>query len=263
MEHAENMQLPGIRVVVTGAASGIGRTVAKRFLKAGAAVHVCDVDPDALADLAETTPAISRTRADVGSENDVELLFTEVESRLGGLDVLVNNAGPGGPTLPVDEISFEQWRGCLSPNLDGLFLCTRRATPLLKREGAGSIVNMSSVSGLFGSPLRSAYAAAKWAVLGLTKTWASELGPYGIRVNAVCPGGVAGERLDRQMNELADARGVPFEEVASEWKRQASLRTFIDPDDIADLILFLCSPASKRITGTVVPIDGHLETLVG
>jgi NAD(P)-dependent dehydrogenase (short-subunit alcohol dehydrogenase family) len=257
------MQLPGLRVVITGAASGIGRTVAGRFVAAGASVHVCDIDPDAIAALAEAAPEISSTIADVSSPKDVDRVFEDAEAHMGGLDTLINNAGPGGPTLPVDELSVEEWRACLGGNLDGMFLCTRRAAPLLKREGAGSIVNMSSVSGLFGSPLRSPYAAAKWAALGLTKTWASELGPHGIRVNAVCPGGVGGERLDRQMQDLADSRGVAFEEVATEWKQQASLRTFIDPDDIADLILFLCSPAAKRITGAVVPIDGHLETLVG
>jgi NAD(P)-dependent dehydrogenase (short-subunit alcohol dehydrogenase family) len=208
-------------------------------------------------------PEISSTRADVGSEQDVERLFEEVRLQLGGLDALVNNAGPAGPTLPVDELSFEDWRACLGGNLDGAFLCTRRAAPLLKHEGAGSIVNMSSVSGLYGSPLRSPYAAAKWAILGLTKTWASELGPFGIRVNAVCPGGVAGERLDRVMQELADERGVPFDDVANEWKKQASLRTFIEPDEIANLVLFLSSSLSSRITGAVIPIDGHLETLVG
>lgn len=257
------MQLSGMRVVITGAASGIGQVVAKRFLDADARVHICDIDADALAVLREETPEISSTLANVGSEEDVERVFEEARLQLGGLDALINNAGPSGPTLPVDELPFEDWRTCLSGNLDGPFLCTRRAAPLLKHEGAGSIVNMSSVSGLYGSPLRSPYAAAKWAVLGLTKTWAAELGPYGIRVNAVCPGGVAGERLDRVMQDLANDRGVPFEEVADEWKSQASLRTFIEPDEIANLVLFLCSPLSVRITGAVIPIDGHLETLVG
>ena len=257
------MRLSGSRVVITGAARGIGRTVAERFVDAGARVHICDIDAEALAAAREEAPDISATLADVGSEEDVGRLFDDAVERLGGLDALVNNAGPSGPTIPVDELSFEDWRACLGGNLDGAFLSTRAAAPLLKREGSGSIVNMSSVSGLYGSPLRSPYAAAKWGVLGLTKTWASELGPYGIRVNAVCPGGVAGPRLDRVMHDLADQRGVPFEEVSDEWKRQASLRTFIEPDEIANLVLFLCSPLSAGITGAVIPIDGHLETLVG
>ena len=246
------MRLSGARVVITGAATGIGRTVAGRFVEAGAGVHICDIDADALAAAREEVPGISTTLADVGSERDIDRLFDEAVGRLGGLDILVNNAGPSGPTVPVDELTY-----------DGAFLSTRAAAPHLKKAGAGAIVNMSSVSGLFGSPLRSPYAAAKWAILGLTKTWASELGPYGIRVNAVCPGGVAGPRLDRVMQELADERGVPFEAVSDEWKTQASLRTFIEPDEIANLVLYLCSPMSAGITGAIVPIDGHLETLVG
>ena len=257
------MRLSGSRVVITGAATGIGRTVAERFVEAGAGVHICDIDADALAAAEEDVPGISATLADVGSERDIDRLFDDAVNRLGGLDVLVNNAGPSGPTVPVDELTYEDWRACISGNLDGAFLSTRAAAPHLKKAGAGAIVNMSSVSGLFGSPLRSPYAAAKWAILGLTKTWASELGPYGIRVNAVCPGGVAGSRLDRVMQELADERGVPFEEVSDEWKMQASLRTFIEPDEIANLVLYLCSPLSAGITGAIVPIDGHLETLVG
>ena len=257
------MRLSGSRVVVTGAATGIGRTVAERFLEAGAAVHICDIDAEALAAAREEVPGISTTLADVGSERDIDRLFEEAIARLGGLDILVNNAGPSGPTVPVEELTYEDWRACISGNLDGAFLSTKAAAPHLKSAGAGAIVNMSSVSGLFGSPLRSPYAAAKWAILGLTKTWASELGPYGIRVNAVCPGGVAGPRLDRVMQELADERGVPFREVSDEWKMQASLRTFIEPDEIANLVLYLCSPLSAGITGTIVPIDGQLETLVG
>ena len=257
------MRLSGSRVVITGAATGIGRTVAERFVEAGAGVHICDIDAGALAAAREEAPGISATLADVGSEEDIDRLFGEAVERLGGLDVLVNNAGPSGPTVPVDELTYRDWRACISGNLDGAFLSTRAAAPHLKKAGTGAIVNMSSVSGLFGSPLRSPYAAAKWASLGLTKTWASELGPHGIRVNAVCPGGVAGPRLDRVMQELADERGVPFKEVSDEWKMQASLRTFIEPDEIANLVLYLCSPLSAGITGAIVPIDGHLETLVG
>ncbi|MCY4370402.1 MAG: SDR family oxidoreductase [bacterium] len=234
------MRLSGSRVVITGAATGIGHTVAERFVEAGAGVHIYDIDAGALVAAREELPGISTTLADVGSEEDIDRLFGEAVERLGGLDVLVNNAGPSGPTVPVDELTYRDWRACISGNLDGAFLSTRAAEPHLKKAGKGAIVNMSSVSGLFGSPLRSPYAAAKWALLGLTKTWASELGPHGIRVNAVCPGGVAGPRLDRVMQELADERGVPFQEVSDEWKTQASLRTFIKPDEIADLVLYLC-----------------------
>ena len=256
------MRFDGTRVVISGAASGLGWTVATKFAEEGAKVHLCDIDADAVAQAVQT-PGITGSVTDVGSEQAVESLFEDAVANLGGVDVLVNNAGPSGATAPVDELSYDEWRACLAGNLDGAFLCTRAATEHLKNAGSGSIVNMSSVSGLYGSPLRGAYAAAKWAIIGLTKTWASELGPFGIRVNAVAPGGVAGPRLDRVMQDLADERGVEFDDVADEWKRQASLRTFIEPAAIADLVLFLCSEESSRITGTVIPIDGHLETLVG
>ena len=147
------MRLSGSRVVITGAATGIGRTVAGRFVEAGARVHICDIDAEALATAQEEVPGISGTLADVGSERDIDRLFDDAVKRLGGLDVLVNNAGPSGPTVPVDELTYQDWRACISGNLDGAFLSTRAAAPLLKSAGSGCIVNMSSVSGLFGSPL--------------------------------------------------------------------------------------------------------------
>ena len=253
--------LTGKRVVVTAGAAGIGRAVAEAFLGAGARVHVCDVDPTALAALESAAPSLGFTQADVADVAQVDQLFEDVMRRLGGLDVLVNNAGIAGPTGPVETLPPEGWRRTLAVNLDGAFLCARRAVPLLKQAGAGSIVNIASTAALFGYPMRSPYAASKWALLGLTKTLAMELGPFGIRVNAICPGGVEGPRIDHVIEEAARARGVPAETIRQTYLRQTSLRVFVRAEDVARLALFLCSDAGARISGQSLAVDGHTESL--
>ena len=254
--------LHGKRIVVTAGAAGIGRSIAEAFLEAGARVHVCDVDPAALAALdSAAVPSPGFTRADVADVAQVDQLFEDVARSLGGLDVLVNNAGIAGPTGPVEAVSPEDWRRTLAVNLDGAFLCSRRAVSLLKQSGAGSIVNIASSAALFGYPMRAPYAASKWALLGLTKTLAMELGPFGIRVNAICPGGVDGPRIDRVIEEAARARGVPSETIRQTYLRQTSLRTFVRPEDVASLALFLCSDAGARISGQSLAVDGHTESL--
>ena len=194
------MQLAGLvgtRVIVTAGASGIGKVIAKRFAEAGASVFTCDIDGEAVEALSADEPEIGVTVADVSSADDVDRLFAEAHSHLGGLDVLVNNAGIGGPVACVEEMALDGWQRTLDVNLTGAFLCTRRAVPPLKQQRSGCIVNMSSHYGLLGGPTRSPYVASKWALIGFTKTIAMELGPFGIRANALCPGGVEGDRLER------------------------------------------------------------------
>jgi NAD(P)-dependent dehydrogenase (short-subunit alcohol dehydrogenase family) len=249
------------RVAVTAAATGIGRAIGEAFLAAGARVHVCDVDGERLAEFRESAPALGTTPADVAEPAQVARLFDEVEAHLGGLDVLVNNAGIAGPAGPVEDCAPEDWRRTLAVGLDGTFYCLRRAVPLLKRAGGGSIVNISSTAGLMGYPLRAPYTAAKWAVIGLTKSLAVELGPFGIRANAICPGSVDGPRMDRVIAAEAEARGLKPEEVRESYQRNVSLRTFIDAGDIADTALFLASDAGARISGQALAVDGHTESL--
>jgi NAD(P)-dependent dehydrogenase (short-subunit alcohol dehydrogenase family) len=177
-----------LRVLDTAGASGIGRVIAETFVIQGAVVHVCDIAEHYLAEIASSVPRIGTTRADVSDERQVDLLVERVVDHLGGLDVLINCAGIAGPTAPVEEIRLEDWQQTLAVNITGQFLCVRRAVPLLKQAGGGSIVNISSVAGRLGFPLRTPYAASKWAVVGLTKTLAAELGPHGIRANAIRPG---------------------------------------------------------------------------
>jgi len=251
--------LSGARVVVTAGGSGIGRVIAATFAEAGARVFTCDVDAGLVEDLRSAGPAIGATVADVSDEADVDRLFDGALAHLGGLDVLVNNAGVGGPVACVENVPLEQWRRTLDVNLTGAFLCTRRAVPLLKEQRNGCVVTMSSHYGLFGGPTRSPYVASKWALIGFTKTLAMELGPFGIRANAICPGGVEGERLERIIRLEAGEKGLTCEQLREDWVRGCSLRTFVTPDDVAAMILFLCSEQGARISGQAIAVDGHTE----
>lgn len=252
----------GRRVVITGAGAGIGRAIALAYLGAGARVHVCDRDAEALKVLLRSAGGdIAGTVADVTSEADVAHFFEAALDRLGGLDVLVNNAGTAGPTGPVETLDLDGWRRTLAVNLDGMFLCARAAVPALRRAGGGSILNLSSTAGLHGYPLRSPYAAAKWGVIGFTRTLAMELGPAGIRVNAVCPGSVRGDRIDGVIAAQAAARGMTEDAIREHWLRQISLRTFVEAEDVAALTLFLTSRAGAKISGQALPVDGHTEGL--
>ena len=249
------------RVVVTAAAQGIGRAMAEAFLAAGARVHVCDLEAARLDAFRGAAPALGTTVADVAAPPEVARLFAEAEDRLGGLDVLINNAGIAGPVGPVEDCAIEDWRRTIAVGLDGAFHCLRHAVPLLKAAGGGSIINISSTAGLMGYPLRAPYTAAKWALVGLTKSLAVELGPFGIRVNAICPGSVDGPRMERVIAAEAEARGLAAEQVRERYLRNVSLRTFIDGGDIADMALFLACDAGAKISGQALAVDGHTESL--
>ena len=245
-----NESLQGVRALVTGGGAGIGKAITACLRREGAQVLVVDLDPT-------TDPDVV---ADVSATDGVERAFAMVAERLGGLDLLVNNVGVAGPTAAVEEMDPDDFDRCVQVNLGSAFRCTRSAVPLL-RERKGSIVNISSTAGLFGYPLRSPYAAAKWAVIGLTKTWAMELGADGIRVNAICPGSVGGLRMDGVIEREAAARGVEPAEIRRAYEQQVSMQSFIDARDIGETIAFLASPAARFISGQVISVDGHTETL--
>ena len=253
--------LAGKRVMVTAGARGIGRAIALAFHDAGARVEVCDVEAEALEAFAAEAPGVGTTCADVSDEAAVEGFFDEALGRLGGLDVLVNNAGITGPTAPVEEVAFADWQATVAVNLDGCFLCSRKAAPILKEAGQGAIINLSSTAGLFGYPLRTPYASAKWAVIGFTKSLAAELGPHGVRVNAICPGPVEGERMVRVIAAQSAARGIEEAEIRRDYEESVSLRRFVTVEDIAATALFLCSDAGAAISGQAIPVDGHTESL--
>jgi NAD(P)-dependent dehydrogenase (short-subunit alcohol dehydrogenase family) len=242
----------GLRVMVTAGGAGIGRVIAKTFLDAGARVHTCDVDPKTGAD----------TLADVSKLADVDRLFDDAMRKLGGLDVLVNNAGIAGPTAKVEDIRPEDWDRCIAIDLSGMFYCTRKAMPLIKAAGGGSIVNLSSAAGRHGFPQRSPYSAAKWGVVGFTKSLAVEAGPDKVRVNAILPGIVEGDRIERVIAEKAKAHGVSHEAFREKFLETTSLRSTVSPQDIANMALFLCTSAGASITGQALAVDGDVRYLV-
>ncbi len=250
-----------MRVVVTAAATGIGRVITETLLAAGARVHVCDLNESALSALQEAHPTLGTTLADVAQPTAIEQLFAEAQAHLGGLDMLVNNAGIAGPTGPIETLTLADWEQTLAVNITSQFLCSHHAVPLLKAAGGGLIVNLASAAGLFGFPNRTPYAASKWAVVGFTKSLAMEVGPANIRVNAICPGLVEGERIDRVIAAKAAAEERTLAETRAQITQQNSLRTFVTAQDVANMILFLASPAGSKISGQALQIDGNTETL--
>jgi NAD(P)-dependent dehydrogenase (short-subunit alcohol dehydrogenase family) len=251
----------GLRVLVTAGAAGIGRAIAQTFLDHGARVHVCDIDTAALAAAKRELPAVTQTVADVANLVDVDRLFVDARRELGGLDVLVNNAGIAGPTARVEDIRTEDWDRCIAVDLNGMFYCTRLAMPLLKAAGGGSIINLSSAAGRLGFPRRTPYAAAKWAVVGFTKSLAMEAGPYRVRVNCIQPGMVAGERIDRVLDARARAKGISLDEERELSLQTVSLRTFVSAQDIANMALFLATDAGKHVTGQALAVCGDVQVL--
>jgi len=245
------------RVVVTAGAGGSGRAMVDAFVADGARVHVADL-PGAGAGLPE---AVGRSEVDLSDPGGVDRLFDDVESALGGVDVLCNNVGVAGPTGPLEDLTAEDWDRTMAVNVRSMFLCCRRAIPLMRRDGHGVILNTSSTAGLVGFPMRTPYAASKWAVVGLGATLAMELGEYGIRVNTLCPGSVGGDRMDRVIDAEAAATGVDAAHIRGRYEDQVSMRTFVDGADIAAMAVFLASPAARYVNGQVISVDGGLESL--
>jgi NAD(P)-dependent dehydrogenase (short-subunit alcohol dehydrogenase family) len=253
---------PNLRVLVTAGASGIGAAVARAFHEAGSRVHVCDIDRAAIDRLTTETPGITGSMADASVASDVDLVFDDVQGALGGLDVLVNNAGIAGPTAPIEAIDATGWERTIAVNLNSQYYFARRAVPMLKRsETSPSLISMSSVAGRLGYPFRTPYAASKWAIVGLTKSLAIELGPQGIRVNAILPGTVEGERMRSVIAARAAAEGVAADAVREQFLDKISLRRMVSADDVAGLALFLCSPAARNVTGQAISVDGNVEYL--
>jgi len=247
----------GLRVLVTAGGAGIGRVIARTFAEHGARVHVCDVDETAL-----KQANLPYTVADVAKPADVDRLFSDVERKLGGLDVLVNNAGIAGPTARVEDIRPEDWDRCIAVDLNGMFYCTRKAMPMIKAAGGGSIINLSSAAGRLAFPMRTPYSAAKWAVVGFTQSLAAEAGPEKVRVNCIQPGVVEGERIERVIEAKAKGLGVDKEEVRRLLLEGVSMHTTVTAQDIANMALFLASDAGKHISGQALSVCGGARYLV-
>ncbi len=256
-----DLGLKELRVLVTAGAGGIGLETARAFAEEGAKVHVCDVDRKALQDLTAAHPRITQSVADVSDRGQVSRLFDEALAALGGLDVLVNNAGVAGPTGAVEEIAPEEWDRCIAVNITGQFNCARLAVPHLRKSKNASIVNLSSAAGRLGFALRSPYSASKWAVVGFSKSLAIELGPSGIRVNAIQPGIVEGPRIRGVFERKAAARGMTYEQIEKEALSMISMNTMVTPRQIADAILFICSSRGRTITAQEISICGDTRVL--
>jgi NAD(P)-dependent dehydrogenase (short-subunit alcohol dehydrogenase family) len=247
------------RVLITAGAAGIGREFARAFAAQGAKIFICDIDEAGLAAMAKEIPGLVTRRCDMAKRGEIEAMVPAATAALGGLDVLINNAGIAGLTLPVEQYPPDDWDKVVVVNLTGMFDVTRLAIPALKQSKAGVIINMSSIAGRYGFANRSPYAATKWAVIGFTKTLSLELGAHGIRANAIAPGAVAGERIVRVFQGRAQLSGRSMDEVKAEAFSQQSIEDFIDPKDIAQLAVFLASPAAKSISGQVLPIDNDRQ----
>lgn len=252
--------MTALRVIITAGGAGIGRATAERFAADGASVWICDSDPEALADACRHE-GIDGMVADVSNTASMDEFMTIGIERVGGVDLLVNNAGIAGPGGLIEDIDPDDVNTTLDVDVTSMFRTSRHAVPAMKQQRNGVIVNISSTAGLFGFPYRSPYAAAKWAVIGLTKTMAMELGEFAIRVNAVCPGSIAGPRMDHVIELEAEASGRSPTDIRAGFARQVSLQTFVDASDIAETIAFLASPAASKITGQAIPVDGHTETM--
>ena len=243
------------KVLITAAASGIGLEIARAFSAAGAAVFITDINEQTI-DAAKTEiPGLFATLCNNGKRSDIERMVPEAVAALGGLDVLVNNAGIAGPTAPVAKMDPDKWEEVMTVDLVGTFNVTRLAIPHLKKSSAGSIITMSSLGGRFGYPNRSPYNVAKAGLIGFAKTLAIELGDDNIRSNAIAPGAVGGQRIENVLAGRAKAEGKSVEEERASMLSIQTIKHFVDPKDIASLCVFLASDAGKSISGQVIPID--------
>ncbi|MBH68419.1 MAG: 3-oxoacyl-[acyl-carrier-protein] reductase [Rhodospirillaceae bacterium] len=258
------MDIEGKRVIVTAGGGGIGSEVVRLFSDAGAKVFICDIDESALNSIISKYDNVSGLLADVSNPEEFSAFFGKADDYLGGLDIMVNNAGTAGPTALIEEISLDDWHKCIDTNLTSAFLGTQLAIPRIKTSDnmGGSIVNLSSAAGKFGFPLRSPYSAAKWAIVGLTRTTALEVGKYKIRCNCIQPGPVEGDRIDRVIKAKAKAEGVSENRKRDEIMSGTTLHTFIPQEHIAGMIFYLCSEAGRTITGQAISVDGGLESVL-
>ena len=258
----ENISLKNRRVLITAGASGIGLELTRAFSHAGCQVLICDINHEALNAVKAELPDVLTTESDVSEEASVKQLFTYASSVLGGLDILINNAGVAGPTGPVESLSKADWDQTIAVNITSQFLCAREATPLLKASAHGVMLNLSSAAGHLGFAGRTPYSASKWAVVGFTKSLAIELGPFGVRVNAILPGAVDGPRIRAVIAAKAKTLGVPEEDLTQRHEQQAVLGRLISPRDVANLALFAASDAAINITGQELAVDGLTQALI-
>ncbi|MDP3342422.1 SDR family oxidoreductase [Frigidibacter sp.] len=249
----------GQRVIITAGANGIGLAIARAMHARGAKLWIGDIAEGDLAAAKAELPGTRTMVCDVAVASDCEALVSAAVADMGGLDILVNNAGIAGPAARVEEIAAADWERCFAVNVHGQFYMANLAIPHLKKNPSGSIICMASVAGKYAFGLRSPYAASKAAVISLMRALSVELGPHQIRVNAIAPGVVSGDRIRRVFTDRAATRGISYEEMEAIALKAVSMKTMVEPEEIADLVLYLAGPSGRPITGQVMQICGGLE----
>ena len=248
------------KIVISAGASGIGWATAKVCLTKGATVFICDIDKKYLT-RAKKHPLNNKKlfvyECDAADEKAVGKLFKDISKKTKKLDCLINNVGIAGPTGTIENLKSEDWEKTLKVNVISHFYFTKLAIPMIKKNNGGSIINLSSGAGIMGFPLRSPYAASKWAIVGVTKTLAMELGKFKIRVNAICPGTIKGDRMVRVVRDKSKFLKVSKKQIEKEFISMASMNCWIYEEDIGQTCSFLISDEASRISGQVIGVDGN------
>ena len=254
------LSLHNKKIIISAGASGIGWGTAKVCLAKGAIVYLCDIDTKSLRKV-QKHPLNNRKlfsyECDASDEYEVSDLFDKISKKTNKIDALINNVGIAGPTGTLEKLSSDDWEKTLKINVISHFYFTKLAIPMLKKNKSGSIINISSGAGIMGFPLRSPYAASKWAVIGVTKTLAMELGKFKIRVNAICPGTIKGERMLRVIRDKANFLKISKKKIEKEFVSMASMNCWIYEEDIGKMCSFLISEDGERISGQSIPVDGN------
>ncbi len=248
------------KIIISAGASGIGWATAKVCLSKGAYVYLCDIDNKSLNKIKKHPLANKKLfyyECDASDEDDVSNFFSQVNKKTKKIDALINNVGVAGPTGTIEKLSSEEWEKTLKINVISHFYFAKLAIPMLKKNKGGSIINISSGAGIMGFPLRSPYAASKWAVIGLTKTLAMELGKFKIRVNAICPGTIKGDRMIRVIRDKAKFLKVSKKKIEKDFISMASMNCWINEEDIGKMCSYLISTDGEKISGQAIPIDGN------
>ena len=254
------LNLKNKKIVISAGASGIGWAAAKIFLSKGANVYLCDIDTKNINKIKKHPLNNKRLfiyECNASEEYDVENFFHKIRKKTKKIDALINNVGVAGPTGTIEKLNSEDWEKTLKVNVISHFYFTKLAIPMLKKNRGGSIINVSSGAGIMGFPLRSPYAASKWAVVGMTKTLAMELGKFKIRVNAICPGTIKGNRMVRVIKDKANFLKISKKKIEKEFVSMASMNCWVYEEDIGKMCSFLISDDAERISGQVIGVDGN------
>jgi len=252
------------KIIISAAADGIGWAIAQACMLNGAFVYITDINNESLNKISKHhlyEKQLFIDRVDANNSKEVENYFYNLKNKFNNIDALINNVGIAGPTGKIEDLNINDWRKTIDININSHFYFTKFSIPLLKNNNGGSIINLSSTAGLFGFPFRSPYAASKWAVVGMTKALAMELGEYNIRVNAICPGSVSGDRMKRVIDAKAKSLGIKNETLQKDYESMTSLKTFVDKEDIANMSVFLLSKEAYRISGQTMVVDGNTERM--